>query len=494
MSEPWQLGAAAIARMVGAGELSAEELAEAHIERALGCNDRLGAFLHIEPADIRRQARALDRHIAMGHQPGALAGVPVALKDNICVRGMPTTCGSRMLETFVAPYDAHVVERLRSAGAILFGKTNMDEFGMGSSTEHSAFGPARNPYALERTPGGSSGGAAAAVAAGLVPVALGSDTGGSIRQPASYCGIVGLKPTYGLVSRWGLVAFASSLDQIGPLARDVGDLRLVLEAIAGHDPRDATSSVRLPGRVPEKPGLRGVRVGLPAEFFAEGLAREVRACVGSVRSVLAGKGAELVDVSLPLCEHALAAYYLIAPAEASSNLARYDGVRYGLRHDRDTTAATTTTTPEAMSAATRGRGFGAEAKRRILLGTFALSAGHQKGYYGRAQRLRAALRKEFEEVFRKVDVLLTPSTPTVAFVREGAPDPLAMYAHDRFTVPANLAGIPAVALPCGRRSDGLPIGLQLMAARFGDALLLRVAQACEAALDAGHEWPPEEAR
>jgi len=485
MNEPWQLSAAEIAQKVGAGELGAEEVAEAHIDRALEWNDRLGAFLHIEPAEVRRQARALDRHVAMGHEPGPLAGVPVALKDNLCARGMPTTCGSRMLETYVPPFDAHVVERLQEAGAILFGKTNMDEFSMGSSTEHSAFGPARNPYALDRTPGGSSGGAAAAVAAGLVPLALGSDTGGSIRQPASYCGIVGMKPTYGLVSRWGLVAFASSLDQVGPMARNVGDARLLLEVVAGHDARDATSSVRHLKPEEKKPGLRGVRVGLPAEFFAEGLAREVRACVGSVRSVLAGAGAELVDVELPLCEHALAAYYLIAPAEASSNLARYDGVRYGLRHVGDT--------PEAMAAATRGRGFGAEAKRRILLGTFALCASRHDDYYGRAQRVRAALRREIEQVFQHVDVLLTPSTPTVAFVREGAPDPLAMYAHDRFTVPANLAGIPAVAIPCGRRSDGLPIGLQLMAARFGDGLLLRTAEACEAALDAGHEWPPEDA-
>jgi len=486
MSELWQEGAAALARRVRAGEVSALEVAEAHVERTLRWNDHLNAFLHFEPEDVRRQAREVDRRVAAGRDPGPLAGVPVALKDNLCTRDVPTTCASRILETFLPPYDAHVVERLRAAGAVLWGKTNLDEFAMGSSTENSAFGPARNPYDPTRTPGGSSGGSAAAVAAGLATLALGSDTGGSIRQPAALCGVVGLKPTYGRVSRYGLVAFASSLDQIGPLARNVEDAALLYRAVAGHDPRDATSSVR-PVEPPEEEApasLRGVRVGVPVEYFGAGLAPEVRAAVGAAQAVLARLGAELEEVSLPLTGLGIPVYYLVAPSEASSNLARYDGVRYGLRADGESL--------EAMFARSRGRGFGAEVKRRILLGTFALSSGYYDAYYGKAQKVRAKMRLEMEAVFGRVEVLLTPTSPTVAFpLGEKTGDPLAMYLNDVYAVTANLCGVPAISLPCGRSREGLPVGLQLLAGRFREDALFRVARAYERASGHAHAWPAE---
>jgi len=468
VSELWQRDAATLAAQVRAREVSAVEVAEAHIERTLHWNDHVRAFLHFEPDEIKRRARAIDRRVEAGQDPGPLTGVPVAIKDNICTRGMPTTCGSRMLETFQPPHDASVVGRLLDAGAVLFGKTNCDEFGMGSSTENSAFGPSHNPFGLDRTPGGSSGGSAAAVAAGLVPLALGSDTGGSIRQPAAFCGIVGLKPTYGLVSRYGLVAFASSLDQVGPLGRTVSDTALLLRVVAGHDARDATSSVRSPPELPADPpkSLRGIRA------------------VGAVQHGLSARGAEVVEVSMPLTRHAIAVYYLLAPCEASSNLARYDGVRYGLRGDGDGI--------EAMFAKGRGEGFGTEVKRRILLGTFALSGGYHDEYYLRAQKARAALRREMENVLGNVDVLLTPTTPTVAFrLGEKLEDPLDMYRSDVLTVTANLCGIPAISLPCGHTSEGLPIGMQLLGARFGEEVLFKVARAYEAHHDAAHEWPPE---
>jgi len=486
VSALWQESAVELARLVRTREVTALEVAEAHIERTLRWNDAVRAFLHFEPDDIRRQARAIDRHLEAGHDPGPLAGVPVALKDNLSARGMPTTCGSRILEPYAPPYDAHVVERLRAAGAVLFGKTNLDEFAMGSSTEHSAFGPSRNPYNRERTTGGSSGGSAAAVAAGLVPLALGSDTGGSIRQPAAFCGIVGMKPTYGLVSRYGLVAFASSLDQIGPFARHVSDARMLLEAIAGHDPRDATSSVRSIAPADEKgaASLRGVRIGLPVEYFGEGIAPAVRAAVGSAHAVLQRLGAEVVETSLPLTRYGIPVYYIVAPSEASSNLARYDGMRYGFRADGADS--------EQVFAHTRGEGFGAEVKRRILLGTFALSSGYYDAYYGRAQKVRAAIRQEIETTFEKVDVLLTPTTPTVAFpLGDKVDDPLEMYMNDVLTVTANLAGIPAISLPCGRSNEGLPIGLQLMAPRFGEDKLFRVAGAYENETAPPFAWPSE---
>jgi len=486
MSELWQEGAAALARRVRARETSAAEVAEAHLERALRWNDRVFAFLHLAPEEVRRQAREIDRKVAAGQPVGPLAGVPVAVKDCICTKGQPTTCASRILESFVPRYDAHVVERLRDAGAVLFGKTNLDEFAMGSSTENSAFGPTRNPYDLARTPGGSSGGSAAAVAGGLAPLAIGSDTGGSVRQPASLCGVVGLKPTYGRVSRYGLVAFASSLDQIGPFARSVDDAALLYRAIAGHDPRDATSSVREVEPVEEEgaASVRGLRVGVPVEYFGEGLAPEVRAAVGAAQAVLVRLGAEIEEVSLPLTKHGIPVYYIVAPSEASSNLARYDGVRYAFRADAQDVGA--------MFRTSRGRGFGSEVKRRILLGTFALSSGYYEAYYGRAQRVRAMMRREMEQVFRTVDVLLTPTSPTVAFpLGEKASDPLAMYLNDVYAVTANLCGIPGISVPCGRSKHGLPIGLQFLAGRFQEPLLFRVARAYEQSSGHRHAWPPE---
>ncbi|MHC4953853.1 MAG: Asp-tRNA(Asn)/Glu-tRNA(Gln) amidotransferase subunit GatA [Planctomycetota bacterium] len=482
----WQLDATTIAAKVRSREVTALEVADSHIERALRWNDSVQALLHFEPEDVRRQARAIDRRIEAGQNPGRLAGVPVALKDNLSTTGMPTTCGSRILETYFPPYDADVVERLRADGAILFGKTNLDEFAMGSSTENSAFGPTRNPYAPDRTPGGSSGGSAAAVATGIVPLALGSDTGGSIRQPAAFCGIVGMKPTYGMVSRYGLGAFASSLDQIGPFARTVEDARLLLEVIAGHDQRDATSSVRtVAGDGTRTAGsLRGMRIGLPVEYFGEGIDPEVRAAVGAAQAVLQRLGAEVVEVSLPLTKYAIAVYYIVAPSEASSNLARYDGMRYGERVEGDDS--------EAVFAATRGDGFGTEVKRRILLGTFALSSGYYEAYYGRAQKVRAAIRHEMETVFEDVDILLTPTTPTVAFpIGEKIDDPLAMYMNDILTVTANLTGTPAISLPCGRGADDMPIGLQLMAPRFAEESLFHVASAYENEAAPPFPWPPE---
>ena len=486
MSELWEESARSLAERVRKGEVSAVEVAEVHLERALRWNDRVNAFLHIEPDEIKQHAREIDRRVESGQDPGPLAGVPVAIKDNICTKGAPCTCASRILENFKPPYDAHVVERLRAAGAIPFGKTNLDEFAMGSSTEHSAFGATHNPHGLNRTPGGSSGGSAAAVAAGLVPLALGSDTGGSIRQPAAFCGIVGVKPTYGLVSRSGLIAFASSLDQIGPMARSVDDAALLLEAIAGHDARDATSTVRSLGSLSANGtnSLRDVRIGIPAEYFGDGLAAEVRAAVGAAQAVLTKQGAKFEELSLPLTRYGIPAYYIVAPSEASSNLARYDGVRYGLRAPGDDV--------RAMFKATRGEGFGAEVKRRILLGTFALSSGYHDAYYGRAQKVRVAMRHELEQTFQNVDVLLTPMTPTVAFkLGDKVDDPLAMYLNDVYSVTANLCGIPAISLPCGRSSKGLPIGLQLMAPRFGESVLFRVARSYEATCGVEPFWPTE---
>jgi len=483
VSEFWERSARALAAMVRGREVSAADVADAHLERALKWNDRLGAFLHLEPDDVRRQARDVDRLLDRGGDPGPLAGVPVALKDNLCARDMPTTCASRILEPFVPPYDAHVVERLRAAGAVLFGKTNLDEFAMGSSTENSAFGPVRNPFDPGRTAGGSSGGSAAAVAAGLAPLALGSDTGGSIRQPAAFTGIVGMKPTYGLVSRYGLIAFASSLDQIGPFARDVDDAALLLASVAGHDARDATSSRRA---VPDLAGddAKGLRIGLPAEFFGDGLAPDVRAAVEGARDALAARGATFREVSLPLTKYGIAVYYIVAPSEASSNLARFDGVRYGHRGDGEGV--------EGLFSSTRGEGFGAEVKRRILLGTFSLSTGYYEAYYGRAQKVRAAMRKELDSCFGDVDLLLTPTTPTTAFgLGEKTDDPLEMYLNDVLTVTANLCGTPAISLPAGRTRAGLPLACQLMAPRFREDVLFRAARAY--AKDApAFAWPPEE--
>jgi aspartyl-tRNA(Asn)/glutamyl-tRNA(Gln) amidotransferase subunit A len=406
----------------------------------------------------------------------------------VCVRGLPATCGSRILERFIPPFDATFVERLRAAGAVILGKTNMDEFAMGSSTEHSAYLRTRNPWDPERVPGGSSGGSAAAVAAGEVPLAVGTDTGGSIRQPAAFTGTVGLKPTYGRVSRYGLVAFASSLDQAGPIGRTVEDAALGLQAMAGADPRDMTCATHRVGDYAGAAGgkgrsVAGLRVGIPSEHFGEGLDPEVREALERCRAAWAGLGAQVIDVALPHARYAIATYYIVATAEASSNLARYDGVRYGLRVPGDDL--------QAMYRRTRTAGFGDEVKRRIMLGTYALSAGYYDAYYLRAMKVRALIRRDFSEAFQKVDVLMGPTTPTPAFrFGEKLDDPLAMYLSDVYTVTANLAGIPALSLPCGFTRAGLPIGCHLSARSFDETTLLSAASALESALDVAASAPP----
>ena len=394
----------------------------------------------------RVRAAEIDAEVAAGRDPGPLAGVPVALKDNLCTRGIPTTCSSRILESWAPPYDATVVQAIAAAGGVVVGKTNLDEFAMGSSTENSAFGPTRNPHDTERVPGGSSGGSAAAVAAAFAPLALGSDTGGSIRQPASLCGVVGVKPTYGLVSRYGLIAFASSLDQVGPFATTVEDAALLLQVIGGHDPADSTS---IPEALPDyratlRDGVAGLRVGIITELMGLGVAPEVADRVRQAAAALEAAGATVGEVSVPAADYGISAYYLIAPAEASSNLARYDGVRYGLRVDAPTTAE--------MMVATRTEGFGDEVKRRIMLGTYALSAGYYDAYYGKALKVRTLILRDFQTAYEQFDLLLSPTSPTTAFrVGDKADDPMAMYMSDVCTVPTNLAGMPAMSVPFGRR-------------------------------------------
>ncbi len=462
-------------RLYAAGEARPTEIITAALDRIEQHNERLNAFLTVSREAALRRAAAMDATIKEAVQTHPLAGVPVAVKDNLCTAGVRTTCGSRMLGDYVPPYTATAIRKLEEAGAILLGKTNLDEFAMGSSTENSAFGPVRHPLNDAYVPGGSSGGSAVAVAAGLVAVSLGSDTGGSIRQPASFCGVVGLKPTYGRVSRYGLVAFASSLDQIGPFGANVRDVARTLGVIAGRDRDDATSAdVAVPDFSGALTGeIKGLRVGVPPECFSEGLDTEVRARVEAAISRLAARGAEIVEVHLPHTKYAIAVYYLIATAEAASNLSRYDGVRYGFRAEDARTLS-------EMYRRTRDEGFGAEVKRRIMLGTFALSAGYYDAYYEKAQRVRAMLCDDFAAAFKKCDVIATPTAPTAAF-RLGAKsgDPLAMYLSDIYTVTMNLTGVPAVSVPCGISSDGLPIGLQLIGNHFDEARLLNVACACE---------------
>jgi aspartyl-tRNA(Asn)/glutamyl-tRNA(Gln) amidotransferase subunit A len=491
MSEPLHyLSASEMARRVRGRELSARDLVRATLDR-IGAAGRLGAFLHVDAAGAERQADAVDAALARRGDPGPLAGVPIALKDVIVTGGMPTTAGSKILEGWVPPpsYSATVVERLRAAGAVIVGKLNMDEFAMGSSNENSAFGPVRNPWALDRVPGGSSGGAAAAVAAGLCAGALGTDTGGSIRQPAAMCGVVGLKPTYGRVPRWGVVAFASSLDQVGPLTRTVADAALLLEVIAGFDPRDSTSVAEPAPRVSDglRRGATGLRIGRPRELELPGVDPEVTAAVDAALEVLVALGATVTDVSLPHAPYALPAYYLIAPAEASSNLARYDGVRYGMRagppgqglHD--------------MYSRTRGAGFGTEVKRRIMLGTFALRSGYYDAYYKKAQQVRALIARDYEQAFAEVDLVATPTSPTAAFLLgEKTQDPVTMYLADVFTLGPPLAGLPGISVPCGFTPEGLPIGLQLVGRALDEATLLRAAAAYERATEHGRRRPPEE--
>jgi aspartyl-tRNA(Asn)/glutamyl-tRNA(Gln) amidotransferase subunit A len=462
-----------IARGVRAGERSAVDVVEEHLARIAERDPELHAFNLVTADAARATAAHVDRQVAAGHDPGPLAGVPVALKDNLCTRGVPTTCSSRILEGWLPPYDATVVSRLAAAGAVAVGKTNLDEFAMGSSTENSAFGPTRNPHDPTRVPGGSSGGSAAAVAAGLAPLALGSDTGGSIRQPAALCGVVGVKPTYGLVSRYGLVAFASSLDQIGPFAANVADAALLLSVIAGHDPADSTS---IPGSGPDvvgalDEGVEGLRVGVLTDL-APGADADVLARLDRAAGALAAQGAKVDEASVPAAAYGLSAYYLIAPAEASSNLARYDGVRYGLRVDGPDVGA--------MYAETRAAGFGAEVKRRIMLGTYALSAGYYDAYYGQAQRVRTLIIRDFEAAYATHDLLLAPTTPTTAFpLGAKTADPLTMYLSDVCTIPSNLAGHPAVSVPFGVGHDGLPVGVQVLAPALGEANMFRAAAALE---------------
>ena len=462
------------------GQVSAEELCAAYLERIEARNAELNCFLHVDAQGALDQARAVDRQRAAGAEVGVLAGVPLALKDNLCTRGIPTTCASRILEGYRPPYDAHVVERLRSAGAVILGKLNLDEFAMGSSTEASAFGVTRNPWNPERVAGGSSGGSAAAVAAGLCAGALGSDTGGSVRQPGALCGVPALKPTYGRVSRYGLVAFGSSLDQVGPLARSVRDTALLLSVIAGHDARDATSVDRPLGDYVAECGreVRGLRVGVLNSAAFEGCDAEVSATVDQALQRLRGLGCELVDVELPHARYAVSAYYLIAAAEASSNLARFDGMRYGLRVD----AGDLKSTYEV----TRGQGFGHEVKRRIMLGTYALSAGYYDAFYLKAQKVRTLIRRDYEAAFAKCDVLASPTAPTCAWRPGAQEDPLSMYLMDVFTLPASLAGVPGINVPCGLSAEGLPVGLQLCGPVFEEGRMLRVADALgrELAFDA----------
>ncbi len=457
-------------------EASAREIAEEALRIAREENPKTNAYLTLSEERALAAAARVDEALARGEDPGPLAGVPVAVKDNIVTRGLRTTCGSRLLAHFVPPYDATAVERLEAAGAVLIGKTNLDEFAMGSSNENSAFGPVRNPAAPDRVPGGSSGGSAAAVAQGIAVAALGSDTGGSIRQPASFCGVAGLSPTYGRVSRYGLVAFASSLDRIGPLARTVRDAARLLGAIAGRDERDATSAFApVPDYEAEMSGdVRGLRIGAPREYF-EGLAGGTAAQMEKARALLASLGCELRDISLPHTPYAAPCYYIIATAEASSNLARYDGVRYTWRAPEAGTLA-------EMYAKTRGQGFGAECKRRIMLGTYVLSAGYYDAYYLKAQKVRTLITRDFLAAFEQVDAILAPVSPFPAFrLGEKLDDPLQMYLSDIFTITASLAGLPAISVPCGRTPEGLPVGLQLIAPHFGEPLLFRIGDAFERA-------------
>ena len=481
--------AVALAAAVRAGRIKARAVADHYLARIAQHDGTVRAFLHVDPADVRAQADAVDARVARGEKDGALLGVPVAIKDNLCTRGVPTTCASKILAGYQPPYDAHVVEKIRAAGGVLIGKTNLDEFAMGASTENSGYGASRNPHDVKRVPGGSSGGSAAAVAAGFAPLALGSDTGGSVRQPAALCGIVGHRPTYGAVSRYGLIAFASSLDQVGPMALNVEDCTLLMDVIAGHDVRDSTSRPASPqaGNAGKSgSALAGLRIGIPAEYRSDSIDGEVRAALERVEQLAVAGGATLVPLQLPLTPYAIPTYYLVVTSEASSNLARFDGVRYGPRDE----------SPDlhAMYGATR-RLFGDEVKRRIMLGTYALSSGYYDAYYGRAQRVRTKIAEDFSKAFERFDFVVTPTSPSVAFeLGSRTDDPLAMYLSDYCTVPMPLAGIPAISVPSGlAEPDGggpeLPVGFQIAGPAFSENRMLDAAFALERAI--GFDARPE---
>ncbi|MDP3093121.1 MAG: Asp-tRNA(Asn)/Glu-tRNA(Gln) amidotransferase subunit GatA [Nitrospira sp.] len=466
-------------RKFTAGEVTAKEIVRAYFLRIGQVEPKVKAYVTTQKEQAMVDAAALDDSLKGWRKTQPMMGMPLAIKDNLCTEGVTTTCSSRMLQHFVPPYDATVIAKLRAQGYVLLGKTNLDEFAMGSSTENSAFGPSRNPWNLQCVPGGSSGGSAAAVAADECAAALGSDTGGSIRQPAAFCGVVGLKPTYGRVSRYGLIAFASSLDQIGPITKDVADAAFLLGVIAGHDPMDSTSAdVPVPDytKALKKKDLKKLKVGIPAEFFAEGLDPEVEQAVRAAIEELKSLGGEIKEIQLPRTDAAVAVYYVIATAEASSNLARFDGVKFGLR-SKDTKDLLDLYTK------TRQDGFGPEVKRRIMLGTYALSSGYYDAYYGKAQAVRTLIRQDFDAAFKEVDLIVTPVTPTPAFkLGEKSEDPLQMYLSDIFTISVNLAGLPAISLPCGFSKAGLPIGLQLIGRAFQEDTLLRAAHAYEQAM------------
>ncbi|GLV56938.1 glutamyl-tRNA(Gln) amidotransferase subunit A [Dictyobacter sp. S3.2.2.5] len=483
MTELYKLSISEAGALLRQRKISAVELTQAHLDRIRAVEPKVKAFTLVTDELALQQAREADKRLASGENLHPLTGIPLAIKDVISTKGITTTCGSRMLENFKPPFDATVMERLNATGFVMVGKTNMDEFAMGSSTEHSAFFPTHNPWDLERAPGGSSGGSAAAVAAGMAMGSYGSDTGGSIRQPGSLCNLVGLKPTYGRVSRFGLVAFASSLDQIGPFARSARDAAILLQAIAGHDQRDGTSS---PEPVQDyeaalSGSIKGLRIGVPEEYWVEGTQPEVIETTKANIERLRELGAEISPVSLPHTRYGVAAYYIIAPAEASSNLARYDGVKYGYSY-RDTSDMW-----EAMEK-TREYGFGAEVKRRIMLGTYALSAGYYDAYYKRAEKVRTLIKQDFDRAFEKFDALVSPASPTVAFKIGEISDPYQMYLQDVFTIPANLAGICGVSIP-GGFSENLPIGLQLLGNVFKEDVILRIADAFEQVTDYHTQWP-----
>ncbi|MEM1253105.1 MAG: Asp-tRNA(Asn)/Glu-tRNA(Gln) amidotransferase subunit GatA [Cyanobacteria bacterium P01_H01_bin.21] len=466
-------------------EHSAVEITQTYLDQLQALEPKLHSFLTVTAEKALAQAQQVDAAIAAGETLGPLTGIPIALKDNLCTKGIRTTCASKILDGFVPPYESTVTQRLATAGAIFLGKTNMDEFAMGSSTENSAYQLTANPWDTARVPGGSSGGSAAAVAADQAPISLGSDTGGSIRQPAAYCGVVGMKPTYGLVSRFGLVAFASSLDQIGPFSRTVEDAAILLQTIAGYDAKDSTSlKVKIPDYTQHlKTDLNGKRIGLVTETFGEGLDGDVAKAMDAAIEQLKELGAEIVEISCPNFRYGLPTYYIIAPSEASSNLARYDGVRYGMRSDTDNLLS--------MYKQTRAEGFGAEVKRRIMIGTYALSAGYYDAYYLQAQKVRTLIKQDFEAAFKDVDVLMTPTVPSTAFkAGEKVDDPLSMYLSDLMTITVNLAGLPGISIPCGFDQAGLPIGMQLIGNALREDLLFEVASAYEKATP-WHEKTPD---